>query len=115
MRLARSHAPFVAFAAVGTAIIALTVAMYPTSVRQLVQPGSWVRVLSLALLPLLGVVAAAWLARLMFVLSRAARTVGRLPRIERLPARLRSCIARAGVERVQCISSGLPIAFCAGA
>jgi Zn-dependent protease with chaperone function len=115
MRFARRHGPFAAFVVMGTAIIGATVAMHPASVQHLLQPGSWPRLLLLALLPLLAIVAVAWLARLMFVLSRAALTVDRLPRAERLPARLRSSIARTGVERVQCISSSLPIAFCAGA
>jgi Zn-dependent protease with chaperone function len=115
MRLDRSHAQFAGFTAVGTAIIASTVAIHPTAVQQLLQPGSWPRLLVLTVIPLLGIVAAAWTARLAFVLARAALTVGRLPRAERLPARLGSSMARAGVERVQCISSSLPIAFCAGA
>jgi Zn-dependent protease with chaperone function len=89
--------------------------MHPTSVQQLLQPGSWQRLLVLGVLPLLGIVVLAWVARLAFVLRRAALTVGRLPRSDHLPARLRSGIARTGVERVQCISSSLPIAFCAGA
>jgi Zn-dependent protease with chaperone function len=115
MRLAHSNGPFAAFIVAGTALIAATVAMHPASVQQLLQPSSWPRLLVLALLPLLAVVAMAWLARLVFVLSRAALTVERLPRAEQLPPRLRSSVARTGVERVQCISSGLPIAFCAGA
>lgn len=115
MRLERSHARFAGFTAVGTAVIASTVAIHPSAVQQLLQPGSWPRLLLLAVLPLLGIVAGAWAARLAFVLARAALTVDRLPRSERLPARLGSTLARTGVEHVQCISSGLPIAFCAGA
>jgi Zn-dependent protease with chaperone function len=115
MRLERSHAQFAGFIAVGTAIIAATVAMHPTSVQRLLEPGSWPHLLVLAVLPLLGIVVVAWVARLAFVLRRAALTVGRLPKADHLPARLRSSIARTGVERVQCISSSLPIAFCAGA
>src|SRR5215472_11202151 len=65
--------------------------------------------------PIIAIVGVTWLARLVFVLSRAAMTVDRLPRAAQLPARLRSSVARTGVERVQCISSSLPIAFCAGA
>jgi Zn-dependent protease with chaperone function len=115
MRFAPSHGPFAAFIVVGTAIIAATVAMHPVLAQQLLQPGSWPRLLLLALPPLLAIVAVTWLARLVFVLSRAAMTVDRLPRAAQLPARLRSSVARTGVERVQCISSSLPIAFCAGA
>lgn len=115
MRLAHRHGPFAAFIVVGTAIIAATIAMHPAPVQQLLQPPSWPRLLLLALLPLVGIVAVAWLARLAFVLARAALTVDRLPKAEQLPARLRSSVVRTGVERVQCISSSLPIAFCAGA
>jgi len=115
MRFGRGHGPFAAFIVGGTAIITATVAMHPASVQLVLQPGSLPRLLLLALLPLLAIVAAAWLARLVFVLSRAALTVDRLPRAAHLPARLRSSVARTGVDRVQCISSGLPIAFCAGA
>jgi len=115
MSLQRSHVQSAGFIAAGTAIIAGTVAMHPTVVQQALQPSSWPNTIGLGVLPLAGVVLVAWIARLAFVLSRAARTVGRLPRAERLPARLRSTVARTGVERVQCISSSLPIAFCAGA
>jgi Zn-dependent protease with chaperone function len=115
MRLERRHAQFVGSTAVGAAIIASTVAIHPAAVQQLLQPDSWPRLLVLTVIPLAGIVAAAWMARLAFVLARAALTVGRLPRAERLPARLGSSMARAGVERVQCISSSLPVAFCAGA
>lgn len=115
MSLQRSHFRSAGSIGVGTAIIAATVAMHPTPVQQLLQPSSWPRLLVLAVLPLLAIVLVAWIARLVFVLSRAARTVGRLPRADRLPARLRSSVARTGVQRVQCISSSLPIAFCAGA
>jgi Zn-dependent protease with chaperone function len=115
MRFARSHGPFAAFIVVGTTIIAATVAMHPAPVQQLLQPGAWPHLLLLALLPLLAIVVVAWLARLVFVLSRAALTVDRLPRAAELPARLRTGAARTGVERVQCISSSLPMAFCAGA
>jgi Zn-dependent protease with chaperone function len=112
---ARSHGPFAGFTVVGTAVIAVTVATSPNSVEQLLQPGSWLRLLVLAVVPLLAIVAVAWLTRLGFVLARAALTIGRLPRADHLPARLRTSVARTGVERVQCISSSLPIAFCAGA
>jgi len=115
MKLERSHAQFAGFIAVGTAIIATTVAMYPADVQSLLLPSSWSRLVALALLPLFGAVVVAWIARLAFVLARAALTVGRLPRAKQLPARLRSSVARTGVERVRCISSSLPIAFCAGA
>jgi Zn-dependent protease with chaperone function len=114
-RLVRGQAPFAWFAACGIAIVAITTAIHPASVQQLFQLGAWPRTLDLAVLPLLGIVAVAWLARLAFVLARAALTVGRLPRARQLPARLRSSVARTGVERVHCISSSLPIAFCAGA
>ncbi|HYW26374.1 MAG TPA: M56 family metallopeptidase [Terriglobales bacterium] len=112
---ARSHGPIAGFTVVGTAIIVATVAIYPSSVERLLLPGSWPRLMVLAVLPLLALIAVAWLARLGFVLARAALTVGRLPRTDQLPARLRTSVARTGVERVQCISSSLPIAFCAGA
>jgi Zn-dependent protease with chaperone function len=115
MRLHRRQAHLAAFIAVGTAIIAATVATHPASVQRLLEPGSWPRVLTLAVLPLLAVVLVAWVARFVFVLWRAARAVGRLPRSDQLPARLRASVDRTGVERVQCISSSLPIAFCAGA
>lgn len=115
MRLQRSQAQLAGFAAVGTAIIAGTVVTHPAVAQLLLEPGSWPRLVALAVLPLFGVVVVAWLARLAFVLSRAAITVGRLPRSDRLPARLRASVARTGVDRVQCISSSVPIAFCAGA
>jgi Zn-dependent protease with chaperone function len=109
------HGRFAGFTTVGAGLIAATVAFHPTSVQLLLRPGSWSRLLVLAVLPLLAIVAVAWLARLAFVLARAALTVGRLPRADHLPARLRSSAARTGVERVLCISSSLPVAFCAGA
>lgn len=115
MRLKRSDAQLAGFVAVGTAIIVATLVLHPAAAQRLLQPRSWPLLAALAALPLFGVVVVAWLARLAFVLSRAALTVGRLPRSDQLPARLRASVVRTGVERVQCISSSLPIAFCAGA
>lgn len=114
MRLQSRSVQLVGFVA-GAAIIAATVAIHPGSFQGLLQPGSWPPLLTLAVLPLLGIVVVAWIARFAFVLSRAAIAVRRLPRSDRLPPRLRASVARTGVERLQCISSSLPIAFCAGA
>jgi Zn-dependent protease with chaperone function len=110
-----SQAHFARFVAVGTAIIAATVVVYPTAVLSALAPNSWGRVASLALLVLSAGVMAAWLVRFAYVLARAAATIERLPRAERMPARLRSSVVRTGVERLECISSSIPIAFCAGA
>jgi Zn-dependent protease with chaperone function len=113
MRLNGSHAQFAGFIAGGTAIIGVTAMAYPGAVHQILHP----RVLAVALIALLVVVVAAWASRLTFVLIRAALAVERLPAADRLPPRLKSSVARSGVERmnVHCISSNLPIAFCAGA
>jgi Zn-dependent protease with chaperone function len=115
MRLDSSHAQFAGFFAVGMAIITTTVATFPETVRDALAPNSWERFVALAVVALGAVVFTAWLARLLFILGRAALTVERLPRVERMPARLQSSLARTGVERVECISSSLLIAFCTGA
>jgi len=115
MRLDRGHAPFAGFVAGGSTIIAGTIFMEPTSVLPLLRPNGWMLLLTWAVLPLTAVLAVAWAARLTFVLTRASRTLSRLPRTDELPAKLTHTIARTGVEGVQCISSDLPIAFCAGA
>lgn len=115
MRLERTDVRFAGFVALGTAIIATTVATDATSVHRMLQPRSWPETLAVAVVPLLTVVAAAWLGRLAFVLVRARLTVCRLPRADRVPARLASTVARTGVGPVQCIPSRLPVAFCAGA
>jgi Zn-dependent protease with chaperone function len=114
MRLQRCHAQLVGSIG-GVAIIAATVATHPGSLQGLLQPGSWPRLLALAVLPLLAIVVVAWTARFVFLLSRAALAVRRLPRSDQLPPRLRASVVRTGVERVQCICSSVPIAFCAGA
>ncbi len=114
MRLESSHAPFTGFATLGTAIIAMTALLFPSSVRHVLRPGSWPQVMLLAVLPLLGAAVVAWLARLGFLLGRAAHTVGRLPWVDPLPPRLTSGMARTGAGPVRCISSQLPIAFCTG-
>ena len=115
MRLARRHARFAGFVMVGTAIVATTATQFPSAVQQVLRHSSWPQVMVLAALPLLSATVVAWLARVGFLLARAALTVNRLIRVERLPPRLASGMERTGVGHVQCISSQLPIAFCAGA
>jgi Zn-dependent protease with chaperone function len=64
--------------------------------------------------PVLAVIVLAWLARIAFVLTRARRTLRRMPTIVE-PERLASAMARTGAGRVRCIDGTVPIAFCAGA
>lgn len=113
MRSERSHLQFLGFLAVGTTVIASSSAAWPVaqvSIRDLLQPA----ILAWAVVSVLSLLLLAWIARLTFVLVRAWRTIRDLPATERMPARLAASIARTGARRVLCISSGLPIAFCAG-
>jgi Zn-dependent protease with chaperone function len=112
MRFERSHLQFLGFVAGGTAVIVVsTAASDPlVSARHLLES----QVLTWAALSVLAASLVAWLARLGFVLARAWLTVRGLARTNEMSARLAASIARTGVERVRCLSSGLPIAFCAG-
>ncbi|HXM54351.1 MAG TPA: M56 family metallopeptidase [Candidatus Dormibacteraeota bacterium] len=75
----------------------------------------WMQLLVTVVAPVAALLAAVWLARFAFLLSRADRVVRRLPTAEAAPARLAAAVARTGVRRVRCIASSDPIAFCAGA
>lgn len=108
----------VAFAVSGIATIATWMATTrdPGSfLPRLLEPGYWPRVLILAVAPVLAAIVLAWIARLVFILSRAGLTLRGLPCAGPLPARMISSIARTGVDRVRCIAGAAPIAFCAGA
>jgi Zn-dependent protease with chaperone function len=118
MRVARSQILLVAFFGTGVAIITATAAADPQlsgDLRRLAQSGSWPLAVTLAALSVLVPVAMAWVARLTFMLTRASLAVGRLPRSDRLPARLLSAIERTGAGPVRCITEDVAIAFCAGA
>jgi Zn-dependent protease with chaperone function len=118
MRLERSQVLFVGFVAGAAAIITVSITTFVspwTALQLLARPQGWGQVFMRVVAPLLAFVLAAWLARLSFVLTRASVAVRRLPRMEELPDRLSSSIARTGVERITCVPGGVPIAFCTGA
>jgi hypothetical protein len=112
MKVDRHHVSFLGFVAGGTVVIAASAARPGplVSLQHLLEP----HVLTGAVVSVLAALLVAWTARLAFVLVRAWLTIRRLPRIDGVPARLTSSVVRTGVERVRCLSSGLPIAFCAG-
>ncbi len=64
-------------------------------------------------LPLLGVGLLPPLFRMAWLLWRSAIALSRLPRCEYPPELVRA-IRRTGAERVDCVDSGEPVAFCAG-
>jgi Zn-dependent protease with chaperone function len=108
----------VAFALSGLVIIAASVVTAPDPaalLQRLAEPGHWPRLIVPVALPVLLVIATAWLARLVFILARAGQSLRRLPHAGPLPARVVAAIARTGAGRVRCIVGDVPIAFCAGA
>jgi Zn-dependent protease with chaperone function len=118
MRLEGSHLVFTGFVAMGAVIIAATVATDPqssTDLRYLAQPASWPQTMPWLAAPVVALLTGAWLARLTYVLARAALAVARLPEAERAPAPLLAAISRTGTGTVRCIDSDVVIAFCAGA
>jgi len=113
MKGERRQIHFPGFVAAGAAIVVVSIAAYPQpqmGLHRLLQPGLWPSVAIAGL----AVILMAWLARLVFVLTRAWLAVRRLPRAERHPAPLSASIARTRAGRVRCIAGTVPVAFCAG-
>src|SRR5260221_692924 len=112
MRFERSHLQFVGFVVGGAAIVGSTAAQpdQQLSMQQLLEP----HIMAWAALSVVAALLLAWWTRLVFVLTRAWLTVRGLTTAERMPVRLAASIARTGASSARCISSGLPIAFCAG-
>jgi len=110
MRLQRSTVQFVGFVAAGSAVIAASTGVRERPLGYLLDP----HVLPSAALLVVTALAVVWSARLTFVVTRARSVVRGLPQADVMPDRLAASVLRTGVERVQCISSSLPIAFCAG-
>lgn len=117
MRMERSQAPPIGFAIGGTAIILASIATSPdptTWLRGMGSPAFWLEVLGWVVAPALLAILLAWATRLVFVLTRASRTLHRMPTAIWLPERLVSSIERTGAGPVRCIAGSVPIAFCAG-
>src|SRR2546429_9077800 len=117
MRLERSQVPPIGFAIGGTAIILASIAMSPdptTWLRGMGSPAFWLVILGWVVAPALLAILLAWAARLAFVLTRASRTLHRMPTAIWLPERLAAAIERTAAGRVRCIAGSVPIAFCAG-
>jgi Zn-dependent protease with chaperone function len=114
----RRHVTQLALALSGLTTIATSIATSrePAAfIPQLLQPGGWPHGAVWVLAPVLAAIVVAWLARLVFILTRAALTLRRLPFAGPPPARMVASIGRTGADRVRCIAGDMPIAFCAGA
>lgn len=118
MTVDRSKALFVVFLATGIPAIVLVFVTWPNPeecLPYLSKPSMWLSLALKTVVPVVVTLAAAWLARLGYLLARAALRTRRLGRVELPPARLTDTLGRTGLSRVRCISSTAPVAFCTGA